>query len=34
MCAYQKGEWSQAFLVETVETWDKNCNMTGAMHCL
>ena len=28
MCAHQKGSWSQAFLAETVETGDKNSDVT------
>ena len=28
VCAHQKGSWSQAFLAETVETGDKNGDVT------
>ena len=28
MCAHQKGSWSQAFLAETVETGDRNRDVT------
>ena len=28
MCAHQKGSWSQAFLAETVETGNKNRDLT------
>ena len=29
VCAHQKGSWSQAFLAETVETGDKNSDVTN-----